>query len=102
MNNYPNNPFEKIEEPNTEKEDIQKLAEITTELLDKRYTSKNKKILRGVHPKSHGCVQAVFKINQDIEAQYQVGLFSTPGLEYQALFRLSNATANVEHDLGSQ
>lgn len=56
-------------------------------------------ILRGVHPKSHGCVVADFKISADIAANFQVGLFSTPGQEYKALIRYSNASVRLAPDL---
>ena len=96
------NPFEKIIDLATEQDEIKQLTDITEQLLDKRYTSQNKNILRGVHPKSHGCVKATFKINEDIATKYQVGLFAIPGKEYQALIRFSNATSNVRHDLDNQ
>lgn len=99
MIDTPDNPFETIVQPDIEKEEIQQISDLMINLLDKRYTNENKKILRGVHPKSHGCVQATFTINNDIAPAYQVGLFSTPGQEYQAFIRFSNAAALVEPDM---
>jgi hypothetical protein len=80
---------------------INEIATLTRQLLTKRYTDVNKTVLRGVHPKSHGCVNATFKINDDIEPELQVGLFGTKGKEYQALIRFSNATGLVEDDVTS-
>jgi catalase len=99
MNDIPGNPFETIAQPDIEKEEIQQISDLMIKLLDKRHANENKKILRGVHPKSHGCVQATFTINNDIAPTYQVGLFSTPGQEYQAFIRFSNAAALVEPDI---
>ena len=56
-------------------------------------------ILRGVHPKSHGCVVADFNISPDIAADFQVGLFSIPGKSYKALIRYSNASVRLAPDL---
>ncbi|NQY64837.1 MAG: catalase, partial [Alteromonadaceae bacterium] len=96
------NSFEEIADLTKEQNDIKQLADITQELLDKRYASQNKNVLRGVHPKSHGCVKAKFKINQNIATKYQVGLFSIPDKEYEALIRFSNATSVVGHDLDNK
>ena len=99
MSDISENPFEDISQIKAEKEDVKQIAEITVNLLDKRYTEKQQKVLRGVHPKSHGCVKATFKINDDIAETYRVGLFSTPGKEYSAIIRFSNASVHVGPDL---
>ena len=57
--NLPENPFETI--PPEEENEIKELVDLTVKLLAKRYTAPNPS-LRGVHPKSHGCVQATFEI----------------------------------------
>ncbi|MFH0344300.1 MAG: catalase family protein [Chromatiales bacterium] len=88
--NLPANPFEKILDPEKEAEQIKEIADLTEKLLDKRYPSP-KRILRAVHPKSHGCVRAVFQVNADIAKHLQVGLFATPGKRYDAWIRYSNA-----------
>jgi hypothetical protein len=89
----PQNPFEEILDPKKEEEQIKDIADRTVKLLDKRYRSKNNPILRGVHPKSHGCVRAVLQVNADIGKEYQVGLFAKPGKRYDAWIRYSNAEA---------
>jgi len=89
----PANPFEKIPDPEEEAKQIKDIADRTVGLLDKRYRLKKKAILRGVHPKSHGCVRAVFQVNADIRKDHQVGLFATPGKRYDAWIRYSNAEA---------
>ena len=50
-------------------------------------------MLRGVHPKSHGCVQASFTVNADVPPALQVGLFAQPGRQFAAVVRFSNAAA---------
>lgn len=101
MAKAPNNPFEKIVDPAKETREIRELANLTTKLLDKRYTQKNKKVLRGVHPKSHGCLHAFFEIRSDIPTALQTGLFAKPGQRYKAWVRFSNAAIKVAHDLGT-
>ena len=85
-------PFEHIENPEQEANQIAETAELTVKLLDKRYPPP-KQILRGVHPKSHGCVKATFTINPDIDPELQVGLFAEPGKQFDAFIRFSNAAA---------
>ena len=93
----PRCPFEHI--PDQENIQIDEITDLTVKLLDKRYTKSDKPILRGVHPKSHGCVQATFKINDDIVEELRVGLFANPGQEFQAILRFSNAAARVTPDI---
>ena len=95
----PRCPFEHITEQ--ENEQIDEIKDLTVKLLDKRYTDEGRPILRGVHPKSHGCVKATFKINEneDIDESLRVGLFAYPGKEFQAIVRFSNAAALVAPDI---
>ncbi len=44
---------------------------------------------RGQHPKSHGTVEAVFRVADSLEDRYRVGIFQ-PGKEYKAIIRFSN------------
>ena len=88
--------------PPGEAEQIRATAEIMTKLQDRRAATVNEPIgilLRGVHPKSHGCVKAEFVINKDIDEKYRVGLFATPGKKFDAWIRYSNAAAVVADDL---
>lgn len=92
--------FEMI--PANEQDGISDIAIKTVELQKKRaavFPAQNGKSLRGVHPKSHGCVIADLSINQDIVANLQVGLFANPGGQYQALVRFSNASVRLSPDL---
>ncbi|MGZ8159026.1 MAG: hypothetical protein ACXWT1_13520 [Methylobacter sp.] len=88
----PRCPFEHISNPDLEAKQIAETTELTVKLLDKRYPSPTQ-ILRGVHPKSHGCVKATFTINPDIAPELRVGLFAEPGKQFDAFIRFSNAAA---------
>ena len=94
-------PFEHIENPELEAKKITEVADRTLGLLDNRYPAPEK-ILRGVHPKSHGCVKASFEINQDIKLSLQIGIFSTPGKKYDAFIRFSNAAARLGPDISDK
>ena len=88
----PSCPFEHIENPELEEQQIEEAAQIQVKLLEKRYAPP-KPVLRGVHPKSHGCVKATFTVNADIAPNFQVGLFAEPGRQFDAIVRFSNAAA---------
>ena len=92
------NVFEHIEDPDEEAAQIREIANFTRQLLDTRYPQPTR-ILRGVHPKSHGCVRASFEVATDIDPDLQVGVFAKPGKTYDAWIRFSNAAVRVEHDL---
>ncbi len=93
----PDNPFEDNPSPPEEAGQIDEIADLTAQLLDMRYPAPAR-ILRGVHPKSHGCVRAFFEVRQDIAEDLRVGLFANPGKRYRAWIRFSNAAVRVEHD----
>ncbi|MFZ1546394.1 MAG: hypothetical protein WAT12_04765 [Candidatus Nitrotoga sp.] len=97
MSTTPRCPFEHIQNSNLEAEQIAETTKLTVDLLDKRYPSP-KQILRGVHPKSNGCVKATFTINLDIPPELQVGLFAESGKQFDAFIRFSNAAALVGPD----
>ena len=91
------NQFESIDDPKLEKQQIEEIVKITKQLLAKRYPSPMQK-LRGVHPKSHGCVNAKFEILPNIKKNLRVGLFVRP-MTYDAVIRYSNASTLIAHDL---
>ncbi len=94
----PKCPFEHI--PAQEAEQIAEITALTVKRLDARYKSPQP-VLRGVHPKSHGCVSATFTVNADIESDYRVGLFKNPGQQFRAHIRFSNAAALDGPDIDS-
>ena len=99
--NTPMCPFEHIQNPEQEAQQIDETTSLTVKLLDKRYPPP-KQILRGVHPKSHGCVKATFTINPDIDSEFQVGLFAEPGKQYDAFIRFSNAANLIGPDIDKE
>ncbi len=94
-------PFEQNENPKLEAKKITEVVDRTISLLDSRYPAP-KKVLRGVHPKSHGCIKASFEINPDIETSLQIGLFASPGKIYDAFIRFSNAAARLGPDISAE
>jgi len=94
--NTPRCPFETV--PPEESNQINETTQLTVKLLEKRYAEKDKEILRGVHPKSHGCVKAIFEVNAGLDEVLQVGLFSQPK-KFDAIIRFSNAEALVKPDI---
>ena len=76
---------------------ITQIIEFTMAQLRQRYPG-GAKVRRGVHPKDHGCVTARFTINQNLPPDLQVGVFATPGREYQAWVRFSNASVAILPD----
>ena len=91
--------FEKI--PAGEAKQIAEIAQLTAVLQDRRKAAQKGELLRGVHPKSHGCVNATFTIKDPLRAGMRVGLFSEPGKSYKAKIRYSNATTSITPDLDS-
>jgi hypothetical protein len=85
-------------QPPGETEQIADIATKTTQLQDLR-PDFDQPIHRGVHAKAHGCVSAKFTINDNLDEQYQVGLFRNPGQSFQAKIRFSNAAVLDAHDL---
>ncbi len=101
-NDNPGAPFETV--PAGEAGEIDETAALTVKLQDTRAKtdkSQEGRLLRGVHPKSHGCVKAEFVVRDDIEKKYQVGLFAHPGRAYEAWIRFSNASVLREDDLAA-
>ena len=91
-------PFEHVEDAELEARQIDETAQLTVALLQKRYPPPTP-VLRGVHPKSHGCVQAGFTVNADVPPELQVGLFAQPGRQFAAIVRFSNAAALAGPDV---
>jgi Dyp-type peroxidase family len=55
------------------------------------------KTLRDGHPKMHGLLQAVFRVEPHLPPELAIGLFAQPK-EYRAWVRVSNESGSVEHD----
>ena len=89
--------FERI--PDMEDKWRKEITAMTVTLQDKRKSVQKDEILRGVHPKSHGCLEAEFAVNCDISPELQVGLFAHPGQCFRAHIRYSNADVLERADL---
>jgi mono/diheme cytochrome c family protein len=76
---------------------IDNIVRLTLLQMKERYSG-NARVLRGVHPKDHGCVTAKFKVLETVPAELRVGLFANPGSEYSAWIRFSNAAVLVKPD----
>lgn len=91
----PNAALEKQAEE--EPQQIAQIVDLTMEQLRQRYPG-NERVRRGVHPKDHGCVMARFTVNPDLPDHLREGVFATPGREYQAWVRFSNASVAILPD----
>ncbi|NVO58255.1 hypothetical protein HW561_20935 [Rhodobacteraceae bacterium B1Z28] len=89
--------FERI--PDEEDAWRNEIAALTVKLQEKRKSLQNGEVLRGVHPKSHGCLDAEFVVNSDVPENLQVGLFAHPGRRYSAKIRYSNADVLKRADI---
>jgi hypothetical protein len=76
---------------------IDNVAALTVQQLDRRYAA-GTRCLRGVHPKDHGCVEAVFTVSDSLPRELQVGILARPGEQFAAAIRYSNASALVTPD----
>ena len=81
--------------PEGEAEGIADIVKLTAQRMQMQY--KAARVLRGVHPKDHGCVTAKFEVRSDLPAEYTVGVFQ-PGASYDAFIRFSNADVAVRAD----
>jgi Dyp-type peroxidase family len=57
-------------------------------------------MLRGAHPKMHGCVKAEFRVQAGLSPELKVGLFAQPRA-YSAWVRFSNESGDVNADIES-
>lgn len=83
--------------PADEPRQIQEIVGLTIRQLQMRYPG-DKPVLRGVHPKSHGCVTAEFEVRSDLPDNFRHGVFSFPGRRYSSMVRFSNAATLVTPD----
>jgi hypothetical protein len=76
---------------------IDNVAALTVKQLDGRYSAAPR-CLRGVHPKDHGCVEALFTVSDSLPPELRVGIFAKPGARFAAAIRFSNAAPLVLPD----
>lgn len=87
--------IEKI--PDDEPARIANITKMTVRQLQLRYPG-SQQVLRGVHPKGHGCVRATFEVLNDLDEQFRQGVFTQPGKKYSTVIRFSNASTSVGAD----
>jgi hypothetical protein len=83
--------------PDGEAARIENIAQLTVKQLELRYKDKPP-FMRGVHAKDHGCVKARFTVRKDLPRHLRIGVFATPGKQYDAWIRFSNADVRVRPD----
>ena len=83
--------------PAAEAEQIKNIVELTQQQMAERYKAKPP-ILRGVHPKDHGCVEAMFRVldADKLPPKFRVGVFAEPGRKYKAWIRFSTSGVDVK------
>ncbi|MEP1085414.1 hypothetical protein [Algoriphagus sp.] len=59
---------------------------------------KDKKMLRQVHTKMHGCVKASFQVEKDLPDNLKVGVFAGVPKNYHAWVRFSNGNTKPQKD----
>ena len=74
-------------------------AKMVSEFEDQvRRMYKDKKMLRQVHTKMHGCVKATFKVESNLPEELKVGVFAAEGKEFHAWVRFSNGNTKPQKD----
>jgi hypothetical protein len=79
--------------PPDEAKQIEHIIQLTMEQLQKHYQGDTPR-LRGQHARDHACVTATFTVRDDLPPDMRVGVFATPGQQYQAWVRYSNASSD--------
>lgn len=59
---------------------------------------KDKKMLRQVHTKMHGCVKAIFAVEKGLPKELKIGVFAGEPKEYHAWVRFSNGNTQPQKD----
>lgn len=59
---------------------------------------KDKKMLRQVHTKMHGCVKATFAVEENLPEELKVGVFAGEPKKYNAWVRFSNGNTQPQKD----
>lgn len=83
--------------PAEEAAQIDNIVRLTAAQMEQRYPG-GAGARRGQHAKAHACVEATFTIREDLPPAMRAGLFATPGRQYQAWVRYSNAAAKAGSD----
>lgn len=82
--------------PEEEPAAASRVVELVTREMHENYPS-SRPMLRGQHPKSHGCVKAKFEVLDNVPADLRIGLFAKPHT-YDAWIRFSGSHASLRSD----
>ena len=86
--------FEEV--PHDEQDHIDSLINTLREKMKRDYVGQT--IRRDAHPKMHGCVKAVFTVEDDLDERCRMGLFRDAGKSYKAWVRFSNQDGTISSD----
>jgi hypothetical protein len=78
----------------SEIEMAERIASSIAMTVRRRYETDGPPARRDAHPKAHGCVSAIFEVEDDLAPALAQGVF-VPGKRYPAWVRFSNGDANV-------
>ncbi|WP_437816157.1 catalase family protein [Sorangium sp. So ce1078] len=84
--------------PPGEEETIRQVIEIMKRNYERAYPAGASPALRGVHPKSHGCVRAHFIVDDGLPGELRHGVFREPRV-YPAWVRFSSTSSRVQSDM---
>ncbi|MFZ0089738.1 MAG: hypothetical protein WAL63_09550 [Solirubrobacteraceae bacterium] len=84
-------------EPVDEAEATSRVIGLVTQEMRRSYAA-TRPMLRGQHPKSHGCVKAQFTVAEGIPHDLRWGLFAEPGRSYEAWIRFSASHTSPQSD----
>jgi len=75
-------------------ENEEQIAREIADAIAARIQQGQRPALRDAHAKAHGCVQATFRVEDDLPPQLAQGVF-VPGKSYQAWIRFSNGASDA-------
>ncbi|WP_437336744.1 catalase family protein [Sorangium sp. So ce394] len=84
--------------PPGEEDSIRQITEIMRRNYEQAYPKGASPALRGVHPKSHGCVRAHFIVDEGLPRELRHGVFREPRV-YPAWVRFSSTSSRVQSDM---
>lgn len=71
------------------------IADLIARTIEERYPADKRPARRDAHPKAHGCVRAIFKVDDTLPESLAQGVF-VPGKSYPAWIRFSNGNSDPE------
>ena len=76
-----------------EQEATRSIAQAITEKVESTYLPGKRPARRDAHPKAHGCVRAMFEVDDSLAREFAQGVFQ-PGSRYAAWIRFSNGASD--------